>query len=141
MPTAAPQSKFMRKCKNITQNNRICYIFELNYYKKSVAKLFRVLQHPFLQIPVCKLQRDRTAGAFANAGTAFDAFVFGDFGLTVNDFDRFDRAGSHADAATGASGAINFSSHFLFSLRIFRLFLLADRIAYPINNLPINITQ
>jgi len=40
MPTAAPQSKFMRKCKNITQNNRICYIFELNYYKKSVAKLF-----------------------------------------------------------------------------------------------------
>ena len=45
MPTAAPQSKFMRKCKNITQNNRICYIFELNYYKKSVAKLFRVLQH------------------------------------------------------------------------------------------------
>ena len=74
-----------------------------------------------------KLQGDRTAGAFANAGTAFDAGI-GDFGLTVNDFDRFDGAGSHADAATGASGAINFSSHFSVLLKDFlRSFLLADR--------------
>ena len=59
-----------------------------------------------------KLQRDRTAGAFADAGTAFNAFAFIDLGLTVNDFDRFDGASGDADAATGAAGAINFSSHF-----------------------------
>ena len=67
---------------------------------------------------VKELQRDRAAGAFADAGTAFDAFAFIDLGLTVNDFDRFDGASGDADAATGATGAINFSSHFRFSLRI-----------------------
>ena len=67
---------------------------------------------------VKELQRDRAAGAFADAGTAFDALVFSDHSDAVNDFNRFDGAGCHADAATGAGGVVNFSSHFYFSLRI-----------------------
>ena len=76
----------------------------------------RFCNSPFF-LDLALLQRDRAAGAFADAGTAFDAFAFIDFGLTVNDFDCFDGASGNADAATGAGGAINFSSHFQFLLK------------------------
>ena len=70
-----------------------------------------------------KLQRDRAAGAFTDAGTAFDAFFFVDLGDAVHDFDSFDRAGGNADAATGAFAVVNFGSHFLFLLRNFQVVL------------------
>ena len=75
----------------------------------------------FLRFSCKKLQADCFAGAFADASTAFDAFFFIDLGDAVHDFDCFDRAGSDADAATGALAVVNFSSHFQFLLKDFQV--------------------
>ena len=89
-----------------------------------------------------KLQRDRFAGAFADAGTAFDAFFFIDLGDAVDDFNRFDRTRRNAHAATGALAVVNFSSHFNFSLRIFSgCFCFLTGTSYPVGNLSINIAH
>jgi hypothetical protein len=61
------------------------------------------------------LERDRFAGAFADASTAFDAVCFFDFSLTVDHFDGSDGAGTHASFATAASIFIDFCCHFSFS--------------------------
>jgi hypothetical protein len=61
------------------------------------------------------LERDRFAGAFADASTAFNAVCFFDFSLTIDHFDGSDGASTHASFATAASIFINFSCHFSFS--------------------------
>ena len=60
-------------------------------------------------------ERDRFAGAGADAGAALDAFRFDDVSFVAIQFDRADRAGINARAATDAGVFINFCSHFLIS--------------------------
>ena len=61
-----------------------------------------------------QLERNRFSGAFANAGTAFDAII-ADFGNAIFDGDGADGAGTDASFATHAFLFINSSSHFSFS--------------------------
>ena len=57
------------------------------------------------------LERDCIAGAFADASTAFDAFI-ADNGNAVFHGDSIDGAGTDAGFAAAASSSINFCSHF-----------------------------
>jgi hypothetical protein len=63
-----------------------------------------------------KSEGDRFGRAGTDAGTALDAFAFGDDSFVGFDFDRADRTGVNAGAATDASILIDSSSHFDFSL-------------------------
>jgi len=57
---SCPSKQIYEKMQNITQNNRICYIFELNYCKKVLQNLseFCNTPHFFIQKAFFYLTKD-----------------------------------------------------------------------------------